>query len=113
MSALPDVLSDLERQKAEAQSMEAQAPVAKVLEHVIDQLRAVDGVPDMDRRVNTREAGSILGLAPETVAIRCGQGHYPGAEKTSECGEWRIPLRAIYRAGKGRAATVQRLADYR
>lgn len=89
---LAELLARLERQRAEAEALEATAPVANVYAQVIRDLRSLDGVPAIEAKVNTRTAAQLEGVDRSTIAKRCGDGWYPNAEKTSGGGEWRIPL---------------------
>ena len=96
---LADLIRELERRRSDAEDVGATAPVAKVYGAVLDELRAVDGVPAFEARVSTGEAAEIEGVSRATVAKWCADGRYPHAEKTSDGrgGEWRIPLSDLRR----------------
>ena len=46
--------------------------------------------------MGTDETARILGVAEKTVRAQCRDGRLPGAKKTSEKGEWRIPASSVY-----------------
>lgn len=89
---LAELLGRYERRRAEAAALRATAPVANVYTLVLEELREVDGVPAIKRKVNTRIAAQIEGVDRSTIAKRCADGWYQNAEKTSDAGEWRVPL---------------------
>lgn len=89
---LADLMRDLDRKRRDAETVGATAPLANVYGAMLEQLRAVDGVPAFEPRVSTTEAAAIEGVSRATIAKWCADGRYPRAEKTSEAGEWRIPL---------------------
>ena len=67
----PEVLSTLERRAAEAERMQARAPVAAVIQSILEELRAVDGTaaapagaaaPTPDRLLTIQDAAALLGV---------------------------------------------------
>jgi hypothetical protein len=96
---LADLVRDLERRRAEAERVQATAPLATVYGEMLDLLRQVDGTERLTGYVNTHEAARMLGLAPKTVMNWCRQGRIIGAMKTSGSngGVWRVPVASIGR----------------
>ena len=88
---LSELLADLERRRLEARRLQTSAPLETVYANLIDQLKDLEGVPT-DGMVGLATAAGLLGVSTKTLAKRCNQGVYPGAQKTSERGHWRIPL---------------------
>ncbi len=99
---LSELLVWYERRRAEAAALQSTAPLATVYDQVIEELRAVDGVPEIESKVDTRTAGRIEGVNRSTIAKRCAEGWYPNADKTSEAGEWRLPLSDLRRPTRPR-----------
>lgn len=95
---LAELVAEYERRRLEARRHGATAPLATIYGVVLDELRSVDGHASPDRMMDTGEAARVLSLAPKTVARWAAAGRFPGARKTSEGGEWRIPARAVYEA---------------
>lgn len=97
---LAELIDDLERRRAEAERHGYRAPAAKLYGAVLEDLRRVDGTPNRGRLMSTAEAGEVLGVSQKTVCRKIRDGQFPGARKTSENGEWRIPAPEVYeRAG--------------
>ena len=59
------------------------------------------------RFLTTSEAGRILSLATKTVAAWAKAGRFPNAIKTSDKGEWRIPVSDIHRLIERPASEVR------
>lgn len=93
-----ELLEEYERRRAEAARHGARAPLAKVYGLVLEELRQLDGTPEPGRMVTTGEAAEMLGVSVKTVRRWLQGERFPGAEKTSEGGEWRIPAAEVYRA---------------
>jgi hypothetical protein len=89
---IAELLVRFEQRRQEADSLEATGPLANVYALVVQELRELDGVPAIEPKVDTTTAGQLEGVDRSTMAKRCADGWYPNAEKTSEAGEWRIPL---------------------
>ena len=111
---LPELVLEYERRRLEAQRHGSTAPLATIYGVVLDELRALDGIAFADRLVDTTEAAGILSVAPKTVARWAADGRFPGARKTSDEGEWRLPAREVYaEAGHGASlrteATIPKL----
>ena len=93
---LAELVIVYERRRLEAHRQRSQAPLEAVYGAVLEELRALDGFETPDRMMNTAEAAGVLAVAPKTVAKWAAEGRFPRAQKTSECGEWRIPAREVY-----------------
>lgn len=89
---LAELLARFEHRRLEAESLKATCPLANVYALVIEELHELDGVPAIEPKVDTTTAGQIESVDRSTIAKRCADGWYPNAEKTSDGGEWRIPL---------------------
>jgi hypothetical protein len=95
------VLEQLERRIDDAKAMGAQAPVARILESVVELIREhLAKEPDSHRPegrpLSTSEVAEIEGVSRRTVNNRCALGEYPGAYRNNgERGHWRIPSSAI------------------
>lgn len=103
---LADLVAEYGKRRLEAEQHGATAPLAKVYGLVLADLQALDGVATADRFVGTAEAARILNVAPKTVARWAADERFHGARKTSDGGEWLIPLRAVYEDA-GRDATAR------
>lgn len=101
---LAELLREYETRKQRAARLEATAPVAKLYELVLQELGSVDGVPALEPMMSTSAAAQLEGVDRSTIAKRCAEGLYEGAQKTSSGpgGEWRIPLSSLRRK-RGRA----------
>ncbi len=95
---LADLLRVLERRKADAERVQASAPLATVYAEMLDLLRQVDGTQRLTGYVNTREAARMLGVKPKTVTHWCEKGRFPGARKSglNGGGIWLIPASEVY-----------------
>lgn len=87
---LAELIEVFRTRKEVAERHDSWAPVAAVYESVIKDLGEVDGFK-MSRKLTTKEAAAWEGVSERTIRRRCREGDYPGAEKTSEGGDWRIP----------------------
>lgn len=96
-----DLMREWEARRLEAERHGATAPLARVYRIVLEELRALDSTPALDRLMTTLEAGRVLGVAPKTVAKWAVEGRFVGATKTSEGGEWRLPSRSVYELAGG------------
>lgn len=99
-----ELLTRFEQRRREAKRLKATGPLARVYALVIQELGELDGVPSVEQKVNTAVAGEIEGVDRSTIAKRCNHGWYPNAEKTSDGGEWRIPLSDLRTAARPRHA---------
>ena len=86
----------LERRIADADAMNATAPVADVLRAVLRELSELVSVGVLGGRLTTEQVGTALGVKPKTVAHWAASGRFPGASKTpGKKGRWTIPSDAI------------------
>lgn len=91
-----DLIEKYESQKKSAEAYDAEAPVAKVLDSVIEDLKGVKSATGRTSRYyTTEEVAERQSLHPRTISDRCADGYYEGAFKTSEHGEWRIPVESV------------------
>ena len=91
-----ELLSRLEHQAADAEAMQASAPVATVLRTVLDEVRALEETngaePDRpDTMLNVKEAGRRLGMSARWVyknanALPFARRYPSGALRFSERG---------------------------
>ena len=51
----------------------------------------------------TKEAAEILGLAQSTIAKKCREGFFQGAEQDAKRSPWRIPKSEIEKYRKARS----------
>jgi hypothetical protein len=92
-----DLLAVWQRRLTEAELVDATAPVARIYQVCIDEVRRLDGNANGQHMMSTKDAGKVLGVASRTVARYCKAGRFPGARKTSEdSGDWRIPSDEVY-----------------
>ncbi len=99
MTSVSELITEYERRRAEADQIEASAPVAKIYSQVLGELRRLEAGDIPDRMMSTEEAGRLLGIGRAAVAKRCTSGELEGAQKTSgDSGRWRIPARSVYAA---------------
>ena len=49
----------------------------------------------MEPTFTTAQVAEMEHLAVETIALNCAAGNFPGAYRTSEHGQWRIPESAV------------------
>ena len=97
MTSVSELITEYERRRAEADQIEASAPVAKIYGQVLDELRGLEAGDIPDRVMSTEEAARLLGIGRAAVAKRCAGGELEGAQKTSGArGRWRIPARSVY-----------------
>jgi hypothetical protein len=91
-----------ERRMADAIRLKATAPVAQVMKVVLEEFATLDGQDQVDRMMDTNEAGRVLNRAPKTIRRWCQQGRFPGAWQTGgDTGEWQIPSQAVYTLASG------------
>lgn len=101
-----DLIEEWERRRAHAARIGSTAPVAEVYGVALEEIRQADGTPDPGQFVGTGKAAEVLDVSPKTVRRYCQDDKFPGARKTTEHGEWRIPLRDVHRAaGEARPPT--------
>jgi len=93
---LTELLAEFEHRKVVAEQHGSTAPVAAVYRAVIDELRGLDGQVTPSGWMDTEEAAGVLSMTPKTVRRWCTDGRFPGARKTSDHGEWRIPTKEVY-----------------
>ncbi len=99
MTSVSELITEYERRRAEADQIEASAPVAKIYGMVLEELRGLEAGDIPDRMMCTKEAARLLGIGRTAVAKRCASGELEGAQKTSgDSGRWRIPARSVYAA---------------
>lgn len=91
-----DLIERYERQKAQAERLGATAPLARTFAAVLEDLRSLDGVEGGGRMMTTSEAAALMGMARKTIAAWASGSRFPGATKTSQAGEWRIPSSDVY-----------------
>lgn len=95
------VLEQLESRIDDAKAMGAQAPVARILESVVELIREhlatePDGHMSEGCALSTGEVAEMEGVSRRTINNRCALGEYPGAYRTNgDRGHWRIPSSAI------------------
>lgn len=72
--------------------------MAQVLTWVIDLLAEIDERRGPSHFFSTKEVAELLGVTRKTVQNWCNNGRFPGAEKTSPHGVWRIPAEEVREA---------------
>lgn len=91
-----DLIEKYETEKQSAEAYDAKAPVAEVLDSVIEDLKGVKSATGRTSRYYTTEkVARLQSLHQRTISDRCAEGHYEGAFKTSDDGDWRIPVESV------------------
>lgn len=109
-----DLLERWEKRKSEAQAQSALAPVAKIMEQVLEEARMVDGVPELEKMIGTADMAKLMGVTAKTARKRCAAGLIEDARKpagSSKSDEWKAPLSSVlaFNTGKRRRKTGPRL----
>ncbi len=98
---LAELEERLQRRIVEADEMNSEARVGDVLRVVLSELTELDVSSVPGHMLDTRQAASVLGVKPKTIANWAAEGRFQGAEKTSgKKGKWIIPAEAVGNAKK-------------
>lgn len=93
---LAELIEEWERRRRHAENVESRVPEARLWEIAIDEVSGLDGVESRHQMMDTSEAAEVLRITRKTAAKWAAKGRFPGATKTSENGNWRIPAADVY-----------------